>query len=253
MKAIETQPIFLEGTKQTFLLLHSFTGNANEMKGLAKHLHELGHTCYAPNLKGHGKTPGDLMQASMEEAHASAEDAFQLLLSKGYEKIIVIGQSLGGLMAMRIAASPKCAAIAVLSSPIFERPLEDLEGRVIAYTKRYFKQQQASTEEIESYLSAHFPRPTEKMQALLSFITESQQVATTIHKPIALFKGELDYETFQKSVDFIFEHAKSELKFPRTYVQSGHLLTIDKDRKQVFEDLAEFAHLVNSAKTLSQV
>lgn len=242
---MDIQPIFLEGAKQTFLLLHSFTGNANEMKGLAQYLHTLGHTCYAPNLGGHGQTPTELMQASMAEAYSSAEDAFQLLLNEGHENIVIVGQSLGGLMAMRMAALPQCAALAVLSSPVFERPLEDLEGRVIAYAKRYFRQQQAPTTVIEAYLSMHFPRPTEKLQALLSFITDSQQVATTVSKPIALLKGALDEDTFQQSIDFIAARVKSDVTLTKLYANSGHLLTIDKDREQVYADLAEFAQVVN--------
>ncbi len=227
MNVTKSKNIYLKGSEQAIILLHSFTSSANEMRGLAKHLHEQGFTCYAPNYKGHGEAPEKLFESSVEEAWQTAEQAFQFLLEEGHEKIIVIGQSLGGVMALRLAMNSACEAIVVISAPLMERPIESLENRVRYYTKRYYRFRKETDEWIEHFIEQHFPRPVEKLQALQQFILKTQEILPTINKPICLFKGGLDDVVFQDSIDLIEANVQGTFKRKITYPNSGHLLTLD--------------------------
>lgn len=244
MNVIKTKNIYLKGTKQAILLLHSFTSSANEMRGLAKQLHAHGYSCYAPNYKGHGETPEKLFASSVEDAWQSAQQAFQFLLDEGYEKIIVIGQSLGGVMALRLAEKSACEAVIVMSAPLMERPIDSLENRVRHFTRRYFKFQRETDEWIEQFMEQHFPRPVEKLQALQRFIVETQDILPNITKPICLCKGALDDFVFQQSIDLIEANVTSTFKKKITYPNSGHLLTLDKEREQLYQDVQVFVEQV---------
>lgn len=97
---------------------------------------------------------------------------------------------------------------------------------------------------IEQYMEQHFPRPVEKLQALQRFIVETQAILPNITKPICLCKGELDDLVFQQSIDLIEANVTSTFKKKITYPNSGHLLTLDKEREQLYEDVQMFVEQV---------
>ncbi|MEY2366399.1 alpha/beta fold hydrolase [Lysinibacillus capsici] len=240
MNVIKSKNIYLKGTKQAILLLHSFTGSANEMRGLAKHLHKQGFSCYAPNYKGHGEIPEKLFESSVEQAWETVEESLYFLQEEGHQEIIVIGQSLGGVMTLRVAMSSICEATVVISAPLMERSIEGLESRMRSYTKHYYNFQKKPDEWIEHFLEQHFPRPIEKLLSLQQFILKTQSFLPTINKPICLFKGARDDAIYQDSIDLIEANVRSSFKKKITYPNSGHLLTLDKDRELLFQEIQLF-------------
>lgn len=244
MNEIHPNDIYLKGNKVAILLLHSFTSSAKEMRGLANYLHEHGFSCYAPNYKGHGESPKRLFESSIEEAWETAEEAIQFLLKEGCESIIVIGQSLGGVMALRLASKSVVKAIVVISAPISERPIETLENRMIHYTNRYYRKKNKTDEWIEVYINQHFPRPDNKLKDLQQFIVKTQTVLNEISKPIFLAKGGMDDQVFQDSIDLIDSTVQSPFKRKFTYPNSGHLITLDKDRDFLLGNIQLFVEQV---------
>ncbi|HWL25923.1 MAG TPA: alpha/beta fold hydrolase [Ureibacillus sp.] len=240
MIVTKTKDIYLKGTKEAILLLHSFTSSAKEMRGLANYLHDVGYSCYAPNYKGHGETPEKLFQSSVEESWQTAVEAIRFLQNEGHEKVVVIGQSLGGVIALRLANHIACKAIVVISAPIKERPIESLENRVRHFSKRYYRIQGKSEDWIEDYIFQHFPRPVEKIRALQQFILNTEPLLPKINQPILLCKGGLDDQVFLDSIDWIERTVQSEFIKKITYPDSGHLITLDKDRERLYQDVLLF-------------
>lgn len=237
---VKTKNIYLQGSKEAVLLLHSFTSTANEMRNVAKHLHNEGYTCLAINYRGHGESPERLFQSSVEEAWQTASDALQFLVDEGYESISIVGQSLGGVMALRLAQHPACRAIGVISSPVMERPLDELQLRVIQYAKRYYRFEQKSEAWIESFIAQHFPRPNDHYTELQQFIIETKDVVPTITKPVLLCKGALDDQVYQNSIDYIAEHVASRMVKVCNFENSGHLITLGKQRELLHAELVAF-------------
>lgn len=237
----QVEDIYKHSGKQAVLLLHSFTSNAREMKHLAQVLFEAGYTVYAPNLAGHGAAPERLFASSMEHVWQGAQQAFEQLIDDGYEQIAVIGQSLGGVLGMRLANRyMTCHALAILSSPVLERPIAGLEKRVEFYSQRYLQNNGATEQELADFLSEHFPRPAEKMIALQRFIVGSQREMSELKQPLLLAKGMLDDVVFQESIDLIADAAQSEVIVKKCYEKSGHLLTLGKERDKLAQDVLAF-------------
>ena len=235
------EEIYKQSGDQAVLLLHSFTSNAKEMKHLAHVLFEAGYTVYAPNLAGHGAAPEQLFASSMEQVWQGAQQAFEQLVDDGYKQIAVIGQSLGGVLGMRLAnRNMTCNALAILSSPVLERPIAGLEKRVECYSQRYLQNKGATEEELENFLNEHFPRPAEKMIALQQFIVDSQREMSELKQPLFLAKGMLDEVVFHKSIDLIADAAQSKVLVKKCYEKSGHLLTLGKERDKLAQDLLDF-------------
>ena len=235
------EDIYLQGNKQAVLLLHSFTSNSKEMAYMAKMIHRKGYTTYAPNLAGHGASPEQLFASSIEQVWEHCRQAVQFLIDKKYKAITVIGQSLGGVLGIRLANEfPEVKALCIISSPVMERPVEGLEQRVVYYSKRYLQNRGCSDQELQAFLNDHFPRPAEKMIALQQFIVETGKQIHLLKQPLFLAKGMLDEPVFHQSIDLIEQTANSNVLTKKQYDNSGHLITLGKERQLLTEDIICF-------------
>ena len=99
------EPLFLEGSKIGCLLLHGAGGGtAWDLKEIAHYLHEqIGATVWLPSLKGFGTKPEDLDNVSFSDWLNDARVGVDRLKTS-CEKIILLGHSFGGLLALLLAA-----------------------------------------------------------------------------------------------------------------------------------------------------
>lgn len=237
--------IFLRGNEKAVLFLHSYTSNAKEMQYLAKELHEEGYTCYAPNLVGHGATPGHLFASSIEKVAAGSREAVNYLIEQKYETIYLIGQSLGGVLSIRLANEfPQIKAVCIISSPILERPTAELEKRAAHFSKRYLKNNGRTEQEIQEFMSEHFPRPIEKFNAFQQFIVQSEKEVHVLKQPLFLAKGGLDEVVFHKSIDLIEQKVNRNIICKKLYKNSGHLISLGKERDLLAEDILDFLNKI---------
>ena len=99
------------------LLLHGFGDTPQSLRQLARHLHgALGWTVHAPLLPGHGR---DLRAFARSDARAwleAARAAMQALHSTA-RPVALVGQSMGGALAVRLAAEWPDVPVMVLLAP----------------------------------------------------------------------------------------------------------------------------------------
>ncbi|KOP30627.1 esterase [Exiguobacterium sp. BMC-KP] len=251
----KSKNLYLPGPGPAVLLLHSFTGSANEMRGLARFLHTEGYTCYAPNYAGHGESPERLFATTIEDVWQSAQDGLSFLHDQGYKHVFLIGQSLGGVMALRLAEQSGCAGLVLLSTPVLERTIAGLEHRVRRYTERYFQFDDRSPEWIADFVDRHFPRPEKDLRALQQFIIETEVLLPSINQPIALFLGALDDAVYHASLERIETAVSSRDQKKVLLPNSKHLLTLDRDKQRLFDEILVFlkTHPIPSLKPSADV
>jgi pimeloyl-ACP methyl ester carboxylesterase len=87
----------------SILCLHGHPGSANAMSIFTQHLSGKGFKTIAPNLRGYGRSPFDrpIKQPFTMSDHIS--DLVSLLASNDIGKCIVLGWSLGGILAIELA------------------------------------------------------------------------------------------------------------------------------------------------------
>lgn len=107
IKILPAKEIYLKGDNHAVLLLHSFTSHTRDMKKVATELNKTGYTCYAPLYSGHGQTPEQLLQYNVNDWWQDVMKAYQFLKDEGFQKITVIGLSIGGIFALRLAQLKK--------------------------------------------------------------------------------------------------------------------------------------------------
>ena len=126
------QPSFIEGNRGRILCLHGFSGTPYELKPLSTRLGKLDYTVSTPVLIGHGKTTQQLADSRWPDWLMSAKDAFDEL-SEGKYPVTVIGFSMGGLLALKLAheRGALVRGTAVLAPAYRINPLDELQLRVL--------------------------------------------------------------------------------------------------------------------------
>lgn len=114
------------------LLLHGFGGTPFEMEPLVPALEALGCTVALPAYPGHGTTVDDFRKTFFPDWLGCAERHF-LSLSKEHGRVLLIGFSMGGSIALSLAAKhrdlPQLAGVAALS------PVHDLHRRYLLFRR----------------------------------------------------------------------------------------------------------------------
>ena len=101
-----------------FLLIHGFGGGVHEVRPLAEHLIGIGYEAVCPLLKGHSATRKEMQTVTYEDWIGSAEKELILLKETGVD-IILIGFSMGGLIAFNLACKYDIKAIIVINTPMY--------------------------------------------------------------------------------------------------------------------------------------
>ena len=110
-------PFRHHGGRCGILFLHGFTGSPYEMRFLAEQAATAGYTVNVPVLPGHGTTPADLATTTYGQWVDAARSAVGEL-QNDCDKVMVVGQSMGGLLAIDLAAARLCDSVALLAVPL---------------------------------------------------------------------------------------------------------------------------------------
>ena len=100
------------------LLLHGFTGEPFEMEPLRETLLRRGIHAEAPCLPGHGAGVEAFAASSFPEWAEAAEQAY-LSLAARFGRVAVVGLSMGGSLALRIAQRHEPAGVLTLAAPVY--------------------------------------------------------------------------------------------------------------------------------------
>ena len=115
---LETDPFFARGGDIGCLLIHGFSGNPSDLRPLADALAMRGYTVDLPLLPGHGPNPEGTGRTRWHEwvrAVAQAHGELRRICSK----VVVIGYSMGGALAVVESVRQPPAALVLLGVPTF--------------------------------------------------------------------------------------------------------------------------------------
>jgi len=101
--------------KGSVVLFHGISANKKVMSYLAQGFAEQGLRVYAPDFPGHGRSPGSFSPARAEQC---GEALVRELLARGAiaaDRTILVGHSMGGAIAVRIASRVPVAGLITIS------------------------------------------------------------------------------------------------------------------------------------------
>ena len=264
---------FLKGSDKAVLLIHGITGTPTEMRYLGKHLNKAGYTVLCNTLPRHCDTLRELKKVTWTEIADSCIKDFQRLKSE-YRQVFVAGLSVGALMATHLAYKfPEDVSAIIALAPtlfydgwalhkgkilmnlIWQVPFlrnaidiregwpyglkdEELRGNI----ERFYKNAKASEfdDKVLLFGSPFFPLVCLYQHHLFTKIVKKE--LPLIKAPILILHARQDDMTSLKNAQHLFKHIGSIDKTLIILEDSYHIITIDKEKDKVAEEIEKFLH-----------
>lgn len=240
MKLASPKPFTFEGGDRAVLLLHGFTGNSADVRMLGRFLEKKGYTCHAPIYKGHGVPPEELVHTGPEDWWKDVMNAYQDLKDQGYEKIAAVGLSLGGVFSLKLAYTLPILGVVPMCAPMYIKSEEIMYQGILAYAREYKKREQKSPERIEQEMFEFKQTPMNTLKALQELIRDVRNNVDMIYAPTFVVQARHDEMINTDSANIIYNGVESTLKDIKWYEDSTHVITLDKERDVLHEDVYNF-------------
>lgn len=240
MKIKQPQPFTFEAGPRAVLLLHGFTGHSADVRMLGRFLEKKGYTTHAPIYRGHGVPPEELIMSNPAQWWEDVTNAFQHLKDLGYEEIAVAGLSLGGVLGLKLAYSEKIKAMIPMCAPMYFDNNTQLTKGFKQYSKEYKQLEQKDEETIKEEVASLVDNSKELFEALGKTIQEVKNNVDTIYTPVFIVQARKDQMINTESATYIYENVESDVKDIKWYEESSHVITMDKEKEQLHEDIFEF-------------
>jgi carboxylesterase len=227
--------IFWKGNSIGILLLHGFTATTVEVRPMAKFLSDFGYTVSAPLLPGHGHTPEEMNRVSWREWVECAEKAYSGL-STDCKKIFILGESMGGLIAMMLSiAHPEIAGI-MLFAPALSVPGLAVAEFIWPFKSFIFKKNVDETMEWQGFNVV----PLHAAAQLLKLQRRVKRCMEKITNPTIIFQGKLDRSIDLMSSVMVLEGIGSTEKELIWMEESTHCILIDRQLPEAEMACLEF-------------
>ncbi|MBD1372260.1 alpha/beta fold hydrolase [Hazenella sp. IB182357] len=246
------EPFFYEGGKTGILLIHGFTGSASELRPMGEYFHKLGYTVHAPLLKGHGTKPEDMRETSWQDWWQSALHAYDRLNEHELDHLYVAGLSMGGCLALNLAAHKQVDGVISMNAPMWIQDRLAFLSNFFHPFVPYRPRGGGKPPEVEAHLVPYDRTPVKSVSEILKLIKTVRKQLVNITVPALIVQSSVDETVQPRSAQYIYEHISTPTKTLSWYDHSGHIITVDKERKKLFAEVEKFietnnvkAHIVN--------
>jgi carboxylesterase len=233
---VEPLPFFLSGSLVGCLLIHGFTGAPPEVRLVGDYMHAHGLTVSGPLLPGHGTTPQEMAQCHWQDWAEAAERAYQELAAQ-CTRVFVGGLSMGALLATHLAAKhPEVAGLIAYSPALvvadWKLPLAPLACHLLPFTPA--GSSDLTDPEAHGYLWHYAQRSTAAAAELWRLQRVVRRELAQVQAPALVVYSTGDHAIHPSSATRFFAALPVSDKELVTLRNSGHCLTVDTERDQVF-------------------
>jgi carboxylesterase len=231
------RPWTLGQGRRGVLLLHGFAGTPPELRRLGEHLAANGFLCRGAALAGHATTPQELEASSRHDWTRSAQAELDELALR-CDEVMVAGQSMGGTIALHLAATDlRLAAVATLAAPIW---LSGLAPRAIPLARHLFRWHRPG-DDVDLYdlaaideLYSHGMRPMRSINEFVHLLREVRDELAAIRAPVLVLHGGRDRTIDPANASEIERRLVCSSDVARViFPRSGHGMSVDVDREQI--------------------
>ncbi|WP_455048653.1 alpha/beta hydrolase [Mitsuokella sp.] len=249
------EPFFLPGGRTGVLLIHGFTGLPAELLLMGKYLQAEGFSVLGVRLAGHGTTVEDMSHMTGEDWLDSARDGYAILQG-ACDRIVVAGHSMGGILALLLAAEKEAAGVISMSAPIYiaeESGIAMLPPRDVCHGQFVPKARRKLRNVPPAVNHTYRSMPLEGVHEMLGLIERAKHVLPQIKMPALILHSLNDRTADAESALYLREHLGSREK-PLVWLKSsGHLIPVGEERDLVFESAAAFvSRTTQTAKVSGQ-
>ncbi|MBF0107109.1 MAG: alpha/beta fold hydrolase [Deltaproteobacteria bacterium] len=234
------------------LLLHGFTSSLDTVNGLVPHLKKEKIEYEMPVLRGHGTHYQDMVGVTAGDWY---HDALKSLnkLAKRVDQVIVVGLSMGGLVALDLGIQQpqKVAGVVTVAAAVkFADPLAGLTP-LIAKVIQFWPSPNAFCDMTLAKNSTNYPKfATDAFGSLFAYSKDIQKKLGKLTTPIRIIQSKKDQVIAPLSANIIYENVASQIREICWFEKSGHEMMQDLESEKVFEAIMQFVKKFKKEKVL---
>ena len=236
-------PVLIKKSKKIgVLFLHGFTSTPQEGESLGPYLSSKNISFYAPLLIGHGTRVEHLARTTCQDWENSALKSFDKF-SKVVDKVYIVGSSLGGNLAFRIATKRKVAGIISMGTPMFFRREKIYRGLVyvnLLFRNFIKKAYHEDEKEIVKNKVQYLYFPLNCMLDVIKMTRLSERALHLIKCPVLIMQSKTDKLLHIDNVSLIYQKLGSVKKKVYLVPDSYHVFCIDKYKEIAFKEIYKF-------------
>lgn len=240
-----------EQAELAVLMVHGFLGTPHHFADLPEALAEAGHAVEVMLLPGHGVSPLDLEHTNPAEllhavrAHVNA-------LQTDYDKVVVLGHSMGGALAVLVTESMEVDGL-ILAAPLFEvehrwyygmhpERWAKLVRPLLRWVYRSPGSRPVNRREVRREITTFTWVPTNAVYVAVQLGQQARSPEALAHLklPVLLLHGLDDSVTSPEASEVAWEAMPTDDKHLVLLERSEHLIFWDHDREQVQAEILAF-------------
>jgi carboxylesterase len=240
-------PIEISGDPPAVLALHGFGGTPLEIALVVDVAKELGLRAFAPLLPGHGTHARELMHTNWKDWSRASNVALDRLVKPG-SRVIVVGLSLGSLLAAHLAATRQSDVLAIgmlanatrltpLTTSWPLRIIEKLGLPDFGIPKAGADIQDPAAR--ATHLTYNLQRVRGAMEVMRAG-ARVEKILGDIHCPAFIAHGRLDHVCPVANAERVAKKLGSADKTVVILERSAHIITRDYDRETLGRELRRF-------------
>ncbi|GIW45088.1 MAG: carboxylesterase [Candidatus Binatia bacterium] len=239
--------LYYAGRDPAYVFLHGFTATPEEHRFLAADAHSAGNRVVVPLLPGHGTNPQELGRTRWSDWYRATEEAV-LVAGGSRAPVIVVGQSLGGLLALHLAVRrPEWVEALVLLAPaIFLRAwwLEKIAPVLpfLAWLRPYWPKGPSDIADPQARVArvGYDSIPLRALRELVALQRVVRAEVSCVRHRTLIVQSRLDHTCRWRGVEFLCQHLRGPVQ-TLVLEKSFHVVSLDCEREQVASAIREFA------------
>ncbi len=235
------EPFSADGGPTGALLIHGFTGTPQSMRGWAEHLAAAGLAVELPRLPGHGTTWQEMNTTRWTDWYAEADRAFAALQAR-CEEVFVMGLSMGGTLAIRLAErhGAQVAGLVVVNPSL---TTTDRRALLLPILSRFVASFPPIANDIarDGVTELAYDRlPLRAAASLARLWRVTRANLESVVCPLLVFRSEQDHVVEAVNTRILLSGVSSDFTEEQVLPRSYHVATLDYDAGRIFEGSLAF-------------
>jgi carboxylesterase len=242
------EPFSHAGTSTGVLLCHGFTGSPHSLRPWAQYLADAGLSVSLPRLPGHGTAWQEMARTRWEDWYAEVDRAFEELRGQA-DQIFVMGLSMGGCLALRLAEVRGSA----ISGLVLVNPSVTADTRLFALApvlKMIVPSLKGIASDIkkEGVTELGYDRiPVRAAATLPGLWRITRERLGDITQPVLVYHSTEDHVVGAASISLLQAAIPPRQLTVRECENSFHVATLDNDAQAIFTGSLEFIRMHSRA------
>ncbi len=242
------EPFSHDGGDVGVLLCHGFTGSPQSLRPWAKSLADAGYTVRLPLLPGHGTTWQDLNRTRWTDWYGTVSASLDDLAGR-CRAVVVAGLSMGGALALRLAAQrgAEVAGVVVVNPSVKG---EDPRLRLVPVLQYLLPSVPGIGSDIKKPGSTELAYPRTPLRALHTLTRLWTDVAADLPRvtqPLLLLRSAEDHVVPASSSALVLRQVSSGEVQEIVLADSYHVATLDNDAEVITKQSLDFIERVTGA------